>query len=45
MSKGIRSYPESERKAVIRRRISNTEAEGLGYLSAKDAQKKLEEKK
>lgn len=35
MSKSIASYPESERSAVVERRLRN-ETGGIGYWSAKD---------
>ena len=40
MSKGIRNYPEQERRQVIDRRIQ-INAGGLGTLAAKDALKKI----
>lgn len=38
MAKSIRSYPASERRAVIARRIDRKSG-GLGYWAAIDAQK------
>jgi hypothetical protein len=38
MSKSIRSYPQSERRSVITRRIER-KTSGLGYWAAVDAQK------
>jgi hypothetical protein len=38
MSKSIRSYPQSERRSVIARRIER-KTSGLGYWAAVDAQK------
>ncbi len=40
MSKAIRSYPKSERLAVVIRRQRGSTG-GLGYLAAKDAMKKI----
>jgi hypothetical protein len=37
MSKAIKSYPESQRKAVVARRLASNTG-GLGYLAAQDAQ-------
>lgn len=43
MTKALRKYPESERKAVAQRRVqSNTK--GLGYWAAIDFLKKEEKK-
>lgn len=36
MTKAIRSYPESERRSVINRRLKNNTG-GIGYYSAVDA--------
>jgi len=38
MSKSIRSYPQSERRSVVTRRIDHKTG-GLGYWAAVDAQK------
>lgn len=38
MSKSIRSYPQSERRAIVSRRIDRKSG-GLGYWAAVDAQK------
>lgn len=38
MAKAIRSYPQSERKSVIARRMERKTG-GLGYWAAVDAQK------
>ncbi len=38
MSKSIRSYPQSERRSVISRRLERKSG-GLGYWAAVDAQK------
>jgi hypothetical protein len=38
MSKSIRSYPQTERRVVISRRIDRKSG-GLGYWAAVDAQK------
>lgn len=40
MSKPLSSYPEHERRAVIKRRLAGNQR-GLGYLSALDAAWKL----
>ena len=40
MSKPIKSYSDSEKKAVIARRI-NSKSGGLGYISAVEAEKKI----
>lgn len=40
MTKAIKSYPESERQAVIIRRLKN-DGWGLGTISAKEAALKL----
>jgi|CZCB01.1.fsa_nt_gi hypothetical protein len=40
MSKPIKSYPRWERQEVIARRLKE-EKGGLGYWSARDAEKKL----
>jgi hypothetical protein len=36
MSKAIKSYPETKRKAVIARRLAHNTG-GLGWLAAQDA--------
>jgi hypothetical protein len=38
MSKAIRSYPQSERRVIIARRLQS-KSSGLGYWAAVDAQK------
>jgi len=38
MSKSIRSYPQSERRSVVSRRLDRKSG-GLGYWAAVDAQK------
>jgi hypothetical protein len=38
MSKAIRSYPQSERRSVVSRRLEHKTG-GLGYWAAVDAQK------
>jgi hypothetical protein len=38
MTKSLRSYPKSERRAVIIRRLKENMG-GLGYLAARDADK------
>lgn len=43
MSKGIKSYPDEVKKAVIKRRESSGTL-GLGYWGAMDAIKKIAEK-
>lgn len=40
MTKAIKSYPESERLEVIKRRLKNDEG-GLGTISAKEAAVKI----
>ena len=37
MTTPIRSYPESQRDTVIRRRLNQSGVRGLGYFSAVDA--------
>jgi hypothetical protein len=44
MSKSIRSYPQSERRVVIARRLQS-KTSGLGYWAAVDAQKRQGEVK
>ena len=44
MTKPIKSYPESERLSVVKRRLAGA-GRGLGYLAAVEADAKMRGKK